>query len=469
MAEPINVRADYDGDGNPDEATWNPADGQWRIQLSGGGVRTHTLGAEGDIPVPADHEGVRQAEVAVVEQKLTANKLAVLNPSGGVARYPWADEHQRPDDTTAPRFQALTEAAERTAHNLHVRFRFAEAVPAARLARDLRRKLYETGNGPLSGWAHAAVQLGSNLALSRQFQEGIIACYEGLDAWHQVGDQAQLGGAYRALSNAYHLAGRFSEAVPPSRRDRDLFQALSASDPLHRRNWAIGAMQYSGNLSLSKRHQEAIEAALESVGVHTEIGHRPDIAESHWHLSIRYNAAGDKGLAEQAADTSAKLWGELFAEDAKHRESYGEALIRLSGALDYNGKPDLALTKAREAEQILRPLKPTKPEPLAKALAQVGRTLFGVGRPAEAVEPLRECVEIYTPLFEANPDTYRPVLAPLQYLHARALLAAGTPAPQILPVARAAAANLRHLANTNGAWEAQAKAAEDLVDQLERS
>ena len=72
---------DFDGDGRPDDATWDPSDGSWRIRPSGpGAARVHRFGGPDDLPVPADYDHDGRADLATwrpAEQTFTAI------PSGG--------------------------------------------------------------------------------------------------------------------------------------------------------------------------------------------------------------------------------------------------------------------------------------------------------------------------------------------------------------------------------------------------
>ena len=67
-AADVAVRADYDGDGIPDEAVFSPADGTWRIRTSRSGfsdTTTYRWGLDGDVPVPADYDGDGRTDLAV--------------------------------------------------------------------------------------------------------------------------------------------------------------------------------------------------------------------------------------------------------------------------------------------------------------------------------------------------------------------------------------------------------------------
>jgi len=61
----IPVIGDYDADGRPDFAYWNPSDGVWTVHTSSHGNLAIRLGQHGDIPVPADYDGDGRTDFAV--------------------------------------------------------------------------------------------------------------------------------------------------------------------------------------------------------------------------------------------------------------------------------------------------------------------------------------------------------------------------------------------------------------------
>ena len=79
--------ADYDGDGRMDIATWNAANGKWKIQRSSDAITTTIVWgnrftksrANQDIPVPADFDGDGLDDMAV--WRSTTGEWHILNSS----------------------------------------------------------------------------------------------------------------------------------------------------------------------------------------------------------------------------------------------------------------------------------------------------------------------------------------------------------------------------------------------------
>lgn len=97
--ESIAVPGDYDGDGAPDRATWQPADGQWRIAFSSGQQRREfNLGVRGDTPAPADYDGDGRTDAALWRAS-TGFWYIQQSSTGAIQSLQWGMEK---GDTPAP-------------------------------------------------------------------------------------------------------------------------------------------------------------------------------------------------------------------------------------------------------------------------------------------------------------------------------------------------------------------------------
>lgn len=86
LVQDIPVAADYDGDGNADIAFWRPETGVWHILSSSKGYDVkradrRQLGKLGDIPVVADYDGDGMADAAVF--RYWENNWYILESSTG--------------------------------------------------------------------------------------------------------------------------------------------------------------------------------------------------------------------------------------------------------------------------------------------------------------------------------------------------------------------------------------------------
>jgi hypothetical protein len=85
IAETIEVREDYDGDGKTDFVVWRPSEGNWYvINSSTGASRVQQWGIGGDIPVPGDYDGDGKTDFAV--WRPSEGNWYVIDSSTGASR-----------------------------------------------------------------------------------------------------------------------------------------------------------------------------------------------------------------------------------------------------------------------------------------------------------------------------------------------------------------------------------------------
>ncbi|SDW68424.1 Tetratricopeptide repeat-containing protein [Amycolatopsis xylanica] len=288
--------------------------------------------------------------------------------------------------------------------NLAMRYstagKLAEAVPPMRECRDIYRTLAATTPAYRSDWAHADVMLGAHASNAKLFDEAIEANKDGIEAYRALGDKPSLAWALGNLAMRCSTAGRLEEAVPPARECRDVYRDLGQA---HRPDWGWSAVMLGAHASNAKLYDEAIAATREGVEVFRDLDLRPNLAWALGNLAMRYSTAGKLAEAVPPARECRDVYRDL---GEAHRPDWGWSAVML-GAHASNAKlHDEAIEATKEGVQVYRDLD-ARPN-LAWALNNLCLRCWTAGRLAEAVDPQRECRDIYRALAETDPAGYRP-------------------------------------------------------------
>ncbi|MGW7531345.1 tetratricopeptide repeat protein [Amycolatopsis sp. NPDC054798] len=424
----IAVPADYDGDGKPDQAVWQPADGTWQVQLSSGGPAvTVPWGQTGDLPVPADYLGAGQAQLAVLRPgngKLYARPLRGGPPAARL----WATSGYVPVPSEFPGMVTLAGACTSLAYRLSAAGRAAEAPDPQQRARDLCATLAQADPRYRTSLAQADVVLGSFLSAAGRHADAITAAQQGVDLFRQLADKPELAWALDNLARRFSAAGRAADAPAPEQEARDLYAGLSETNAAYRSSLGSADVVLGAFLSAAGRHAEAITAAQQGVDVFRQLADKPELAWAMENLAYRLSAAGRSADAPAPQQEARDLYAGLARTDPAYRQPTGAADVVLSSFLSAAGRHDEAIAAAQQGVDVFRQLA-DNPE-LAWALDNLAYRLSETGRAADAPAPQQECRDIYAVLAQTN-AAYRQPLGSADVILGAFLSAAGRHAEAI--------------------------------------
>ncbi|MFF0445068.1 tetratricopeptide repeat protein [Streptomyces sp. NPDC004609] len=367
VAEPMALRADFDGDGRPDAALWQPADGTWRIEpASGGPAVTAAWGLPGDIPVPADYDGDGKAELAVFRP--SNGKLYARTVSGRPAGYLWRTADHEPAPAEIRGMDLLADAFRIRAADLTAAGRHTEAVAVQQQARAAYQQLTELSERYRRSLAQTLVVLGTYLMRAERPDEAIEAGRQGVAEYRRARDAAQVAWALGNLAAVYDQARRFTDAVETQEEAVAAYRALAAEKPAFRGELAKLLVILGSYLLHAGRASDAVQAVREAVADYRELAGRPDLAWALGNLATCLRAAGRPGEGADAWGEARGIYRGLAATDPAYR--------RL----------------------------------LAQSAYRQATMLVAAGRRAEAGEPAEEAVTLYRELAGANPGRYAPEL-----------------------------------------------------------
>ncbi|MEU8778676.1 tetratricopeptide repeat protein [Streptomyces sp. NPDC048606] len=192
----------------------------------------------------------------------------------------------------------------------------------------------------------------------------------------------------------------------------------SAPDPTAR---ATLYSKRAWRLSNTGRHEEALTAIEEAIGLHRmlagdgDVEHRADLA---WALNSRSNEqhwTGDHRAALESAEESVALFAAVVNDDPKKIANLAVAFTTLSLRLDQQGRTAQGLGLLEEAVRITRLTAEANPAifrpDLASMLHNLGGRLSAVGRYRDAHAAETEAVAIYRQLVEQDPRAHLGSLA----------------------------------------------------------
>ncbi|MFI6283302.1 tetratricopeptide repeat protein [Streptomyces sp. NPDC051018] len=367
VVEPMALRADFSGDGKPDTAVWQPADGTWRIEpASGGEAVTVAWGLPGDIPVPADYDGDGKAEPAVFRP--SNGKLYARPVAGPPAGYLWRTAGYEPAPAEIRGMDLLANAFRTRAADLTAAGRHTEAVEAQQQARAAYEQLTGVSERYRRSLAQTLVVLGLYLAKAKRTDEAITAGRQGVAEYRTARDAEQVAWALGNLAWVYDQARRYADAAATQQEAVTAYRTLTAERPAFRGALAKARVFLSNYLLRAGRASDAESAAREAVAGYRELADRPGLAWALGNLAPCLQAAGRPG---EGAD----VWGE-----------------------------------ARAVYQALAASDPAYRPLLANSAYRQSTLLVAAGRRAEAKEPADQAVTLYRELAGADPGRYLPAL-----------------------------------------------------------
>ncbi|MCP9943675.1 tetratricopeptide repeat-containing protein [Streptomyces somaliensis] len=309
-----------------------------------------------------------------------------------------------------------------------------EALRAVEEAVDVRRRLaakYPDAHGPglVSGLNNLAIDLdraGRNREAATTAREAVELC-RGLVERYPAAFRGQLAMSLNTLATRLGDHGRPREALTASREAVEHYRLLVEESPrVHTADLAMSLVTHANRLQDAGHTEEALAVGREGVVLYRSL------TPEDLGTNLEGMAVGLDNLShtlqlldrpEEALDTAREAVeaGRRLARAfpaGPTRAVLGSALNALAGALVGVGRLDEALTASREAVDFLRGLVREGPDgaafhsrSLASALTTLRILLSTAGLGEEAVDILRECVEVRGNLSDGARFTHRALYA----------------------------------------------------------
>lgn len=346
-------------------------------------------------------------------------------------------------DRTADK-ATLAEAIGNLAMFLSRQGRNQEALDAAQKAVDLHRTLTTDGQVTYQhGLARALTNLASRLQAQDQYRQALEAGREALQIYRttaesgSVADQAGLAAGLAnlgsQLSELKQDKEALREAIAVTRQALDIRRALAAGNPAaHRPQIARILNQLGDLLERDGQFRESCNVTREAILAHRilEAGRRlrqVELPGAWLRLARQLNRLEQHQEALQAARQALKLSRSLAADNPAHTSGLVSTLQGVAWILANEGQPNEASGLAHESVAIQRTLtadNPAAQQPvLARALTNLCAVLNRCGQNKEALDALRDAVDLQREMAARDPEryaaTYRQNFGSLQRAYAQ--------------------------------------------------
>jgi len=324
--------------------------------------------------------------VAKIQSKVETLDAVIHNASV------WYDDRQ------------CAERPERRAEMFHVLADGYERLGALGNARTWAQRAVEERRGLANGardpdLARSLGLLGWVLYRENQLDEAEALIRESLETWRSIGsDSARLSRALNDLAGVLTTQERLEEAEEIGREAMEIRRVIYP--PTHA-SIAITANNLGNIMAMQGRHEEALEFVRESARVlEASLGprHRRTLFALR-NMATEYAWLGDwersAELARELVVGFEELGGPLDIDLAWALQTYGTALGRLSRLAEADSAFSRGYSIARDR---------LGDHELTGSFLLQRAALFGLqGRPADAMEQMREAVSLYRRLYDDHP------------------------------------------------------------------
>ena len=234
----------------------------------------------------------------------------------------------------------------------------------------------------------------------------------------ETGTSEDLAKALLRYGASLRDLGRHQDALAAQEEALGLYRELAAANPAHQPNLARALNSYGASLRDLGRHQDALAAQEEALGLYRELAaanpaHQPNLAMTltNYGLSLRDLGRHQDALAAEGEGLG--LYRELAAANPAHQPNLAGTLNSYGASLRDLGRHQDALAAQEEALGLYRELAAANPahQPnLAGALNSYGVSLRDLGRHQDALAAQEEGLGLYRELAAANP-AHQPNLA----------------------------------------------------------